>query len=144
MSLLLCLEGGGVQPWMRIPYICITIGHLLMRSEHDAHVIIFADNWQCEIVYPKVIHRLRTFCEECDVNFSPFEQFCQATHDPWMNLIFMPLDDLQMMLTGEALASFIAPSPEALTSSTLVIHSCLNVRFEGMMVCELTKLLLDV
>ena len=61
-----------------------------------------------------------------------------------MNLIFTPLDDLQMMLTGEALASFIAPSPEALTSSTSVIHSCLNVRFEGMMVCELMKLLLDV
>ena len=60
-----------------------------------------------------------------------------------MNLIFTPLDDPQMMLTGEALASFIAPLPEALTSSTLVIHSCLNVQFEGMMVRELTKLLLD-
>ena len=59
-------------------------------------------------------------------------------------MIFTPLDDLQMVLTGEALASFIAPLPEALVSSTSVIHSHLNVRFEGVMVCELMKLLLDV
>ena len=144
MNLLLGLEGGGVQPWMRIPYIRIKIGHLLMHSERDAHAIIFADNWRCKIVYPKVIHCLRTFCEERNVDFGPFERFCQATHDPWANLLFTPLDDPQLVLTGKALASFIAPSSEALASSTSVIHSRLNVRFEGIMVRELTKLLLNV
>ena len=59
-------------------------------------------------------------------------------------MLFMPLDDLQMVLAGEALTSFIDPTLEVLVSSALVIHCHLNLWFEGVVAHQLTALLKDV
>ena len=106
--------------------------------------LVFVDNWRRLIVYPKVIHRLRTFCEEYDVDFGPFERFCQAAGKPWANMLFTPFDDLQMMLAGKALTSFINPMLDVLVSPLLVVHCRLNVQFEGAVARQLTELLSDV
>ena len=95
------------------------------------NALMFVNNWQRLIMYPKIIHHLRTFCEEYDVNFGPFECFCQAADEPWANMLFTPFDDLQMTLAGKALTSFIDPRLDVLMSPLSVIHCHLNVQFEG-------------
>ena len=108
------------------------------------NALVFVNNWQRLIVYPKVIHRLRTFCKECNVDFEPFERFCQAADEPWASMLFTPFNDLQMTLAGKVLTSFIDPMLDVLVSPLSVIHCHLNVQFEGAMAQQLTELLSDV
>ena len=131
MSLLLCLKGRGIQPWMQILYIDHVKINQLFKWSVCNRKIVFVKNWWKSVIYLKVVHCLRIFGEEHSVAFEPFERFCQNSDEPWVNMLFMPLNDLQMVLTGEALTSFINPMPEAVVSSTSVIHCHLNVWFKG-------------